>query len=129
MSIGGEGVFLGLGVGDGSSALTAGVLVCLGCAGGRPLGVAVGEGVFLAARGGLTLLGLGVDGVDGPALGIDPETVRFPPVAGVFRGIPHSPVDAFWMPINSAALRKYSTFRFLTSLSISTSCAAARRSI
>lgn len=74
------GVFLGRGVGDGSSALSAGLLVCVG---GRPLGVAVGEGVLFAAREGLTLVGLGVEGVDGPALGIDPETVRFPPVAGV----------------------------------------------
>src|SRR5712664_1880796 len=93
-----KGAFLGWGVGEGSVRVLAGVAAVTA----HPRGVAVGEGVCFAARGGLILSAMGVTGA---ALGVAPETVRFLPVVGVEQRPSSTPCGSGRMRSSAAALR------------------------
>jgi hypothetical protein len=84
VTVGGAGVFfLGRGVGEGSTwavGWEAGV-------DSRPRGAGDEEAVRFAARGGLTLVALGVGGTTGVGCGVEPEAVRFLPVVVAGAGV------------------------------------------
>jgi hypothetical protein len=113
--------FLGQGVDEGS-------IRGMGTVGGaflRPLGMAKGEGC-LAVRGGLERVGVGVESA---RVGVEPEAVRFLPATGPGHWPSNGPSKDSLRPRDSAADVKYEALRFLTTMVISASCAAAQQSI